>query len=64
MGHWQLVRVLGEGAMTRVYLARPAEHEDAQPTYAVKSLKRELVTWRKTVGATMPTPKETKQQSK
>ncbi|TWT43317.1 serine/threonine-protein kinase [Botrimarina hoheduenensis] len=41
MGPWQLVRVLGEGAMTRVYLARPAEHEDAQPTYAVKSLKRE-----------------------
>ncbi|MGL4514754.1 MAG: serine/threonine-protein kinase [Lacipirellulaceae bacterium] len=41
MGPWQLVRVLGEGALTRVYLARPADADGAAAAYAVKSLKRE-----------------------
>lgn len=41
VGPWQLLRVIGEGAMTRVYLARPTEREDSTATYALKSLKRE-----------------------
>lgn len=41
MGPWQLVRLLGEGALTRVYLARPLESPESTPTYAVKALRRE-----------------------
>jgi len=41
LGPWQLLRVLGEGTMTRVYLARPAEGEASGAAYAVKSLRRE-----------------------
>jgi serine/threonine-protein kinase len=45
LGPWQLVRSLGEGNLTRVYLARPA---DAQPNssaaYVVKVLRKEW--WR------------------
>lgn len=41
LGPWQLLRTLGEGSMTRVYLARPAEAENSPGSYAVKSLKRE-----------------------
>ena len=45
MGSWQLVRQIGEGTLTRVYLARPADAPDEEQTqpspYAVKALKRE-----------------------
>ncbi len=41
IGPWQLVRLLGEGALTRVYLARPADSPEATPAYAVKALRRE-----------------------
>ncbi|QDT70147.1 Serine/threonine-protein kinase PrkC [Planctomycetes bacterium MalM25] len=41
LGPWQLLRILGEGAMTRVYLAKPAEAEGAAASYAVKALKKE-----------------------
>ncbi|MEM9186987.1 MAG: serine/threonine-protein kinase [Planctomycetota bacterium] len=41
MGPWQLVRLLGEGALTRVYLARPLDTPEAVPAYAVKALRRE-----------------------
>lgn len=41
LGPWQLLRTLGEGTMTRVYLARPADAEHAAASYAVKSLKKE-----------------------
>lgn len=41
MGPWQLVRLLGEGEMTRVYLARPLASPDATPSYAVKVLRKE-----------------------
>ncbi|TWT97046.1 Serine/threonine-protein kinase PknB [Botrimarina colliarenosi] len=41
LGPWQLLRTLGEGSMTRVYLARPAEAESAPAAYAIKSLRRE-----------------------
>jgi len=41
MGPWQLVRMLGQGALTRVYLARPLESPEATPTYAVKALRKE-----------------------
>lgn len=41
LGPWQLLRVIGEGAMTRVYLARPTESENQSAHYAVKSLRRE-----------------------
>ena len=41
MGPWQLVRLMGEGALTRVYLARPLESPEATPTYAVKALRKE-----------------------
>ncbi|MEN0109464.1 MAG: serine/threonine-protein kinase [Planctomycetota bacterium] len=40
MGDWQLLRVIGEGAMTRVYAAQPMGAEGAA-AYAVKALKRE-----------------------
>ncbi len=40
LGPWRLVRLLGEGALNRVYLA---EHEQAPgaATYAIKTLKKE-----------------------
>jgi serine/threonine-protein kinase len=41
MGNWQLVRMLGEGALTRVYLAQSADAPDAQPAYAIKALRKE-----------------------
>ncbi len=41
LGPWQLLRTLGEGSMTRVYLARPADAEHAAASYAVKSLKKD-----------------------
>lgn len=41
LGPWQLLRTLGEGSMTRVYLARPADSEASVGAYAVKSLRRE-----------------------
>lgn len=41
IGPWQLVRLLGQGALTRVYLARPLESPEAPPAYAVKTLRRE-----------------------
>ena len=43
IGPWQLIRTLGEGALTRVYLARPADGEESTntATYAVKSLRKE-----------------------
>lgn len=41
MGPWQLVRLLGEGALTRVYLARPLDTPKATPAYAVKALRKE-----------------------
>lgn len=41
MGPWQLVRQLGDGPLTRVYLARPLEIPEAAPTYAVKALRKE-----------------------
>ncbi|MEO1498687.1 MAG: serine/threonine-protein kinase [Planctomycetota bacterium] len=41
VGPWQLVRTIGEGAMTRVYATRAVSHDDQQPVYALKSLKRE-----------------------
>lgn len=44
MGPWQLVRLLGEGAMTRVYLSRPLDAPESTPAYAVKTLRREW--WR------------------
>jgi serine/threonine-protein kinase len=45
LGPWQLVRPLGEGNLTRVYLARPADGLPSQPaTYVVKVLRKEW--WR------------------
>ncbi|MEN1678561.1 MAG: serine/threonine-protein kinase [Planctomycetota bacterium] len=41
MGPWQLVRLLAESTLNRVYLARPQETPDAPPMYAVKALRRE-----------------------
>lgn len=41
LGPWQLLRTLGEGATTRVYLARPIGAQEAPAAYAVKSLRRE-----------------------
>lgn len=41
MGPWQLVRLLAESTLNRVYLARPQETPDAAPMYAVKALRRE-----------------------
>jgi len=45
IGPWQLVRLLNESALSRVYLARPANATDDQSsTYVVKVLRREW--WR------------------
>ncbi|MEM8944443.1 MAG: serine/threonine-protein kinase [Planctomycetota bacterium] len=45
IGPWQLVRLLSESDLARVYLARPADASDSQPaTYVVKVLRREW--WR------------------
>ncbi|MEQ8849721.1 serine/threonine-protein kinase [Botrimarina sp.] len=41
LGPWQLLRAIGDGATSRVYLARPAGADDAVGSYAVKSLRRE-----------------------
>ncbi|MEO0530538.1 MAG: protein kinase, partial [Planctomycetota bacterium] len=41
LGPWQLLRSLGEGTMTRVYLARPIGADASPAAYAVKSLRRE-----------------------
>lgn len=40
LGPWQLLSTLGEGATTRVYLARPIDAEGGG-SYALKSLRRE-----------------------
>lgn len=45
LGPWQLVKPLGEGNLTRVYLARPADGTQHQPAaYVVKVLRKEW--WR------------------
>src|SRR3972149_187969 len=45
LGPWQLVRLLGEGNLTRVYLSRPADAPSNQPSaYVVKLLRKEW--WR------------------
>ncbi len=45
LGPWQLVKPLGEGNFTRVYLARPADGPQSQPAaYVVKVLRKEW--WR------------------
>src|SRR6476620_3097051 len=45
LGPWQLVKPLGEGNLTRVYLARPADGPQHQPAaYVVKVLRKEW--WR------------------
>jgi len=45
IGPWQLVRLLSESELARVYLARPADAAGDQPaTYALKVLRREW--WR------------------
>ncbi|QDS98124.1 serine/threonine-protein kinase [Adhaeretor mobilis] len=45
IGPWQLVRLLHEGELARVYLARPADSPAEQPAaYAVKVLRKEW--WR------------------
>jgi serine/threonine-protein kinase len=45
LGPWQLVKPLGDGNLTRVYLARPAEAPQNQaPAYVVKVLRKEW--WR------------------
>ncbi len=45
IGPWQLVRLLGESDLARVYLARPADAAGEQPaTYVLKVLRREW--WR------------------
>src|SRR4051795_13263270 len=45
LGAWQLVKPLGEGNFTRVYLARPADGPQTQPAaYVVKVLRKEW--WR------------------
>jgi serine/threonine protein kinase len=42
LGPWQLVKPLGEGNFTRVYLARPADGPQNQPAaYVVKVLRKE-----------------------
>lgn len=41
MGPWQLTQLLAEGALSRVYLARPADSPDSAATYAIKALRRE-----------------------
>jgi eukaryotic-like serine/threonine-protein kinase len=45
LGPWQLVKPLGEGNLTRVYLARPVDGPQNQPAaYVVKVLRKEW--WR------------------
>lgn len=45
LGPWQLVKPLGEGNLTRVYLARPADGPQNQPAaYVLKVLRKEW--WR------------------
>jgi eukaryotic-like serine/threonine-protein kinase len=45
LGPWQLVKPLGDGNLTRVYLARPADAPQNQPAaYVVKVLRKEW--WR------------------
>jgi serine/threonine protein kinase len=45
LGPWQLVKPMGEGNLTRVYLARPADGLQNQPAaYVVKVLRKEW--WR------------------
>ncbi len=45
LGPWQLIRPLGEGNFTRVYVARPADGPPNQPAaYVVKVLRKEW--WR------------------
>src|ERR1044071_6009990 len=45
LGPWQLVKPLGEGNLTRVYLAPPADGPQNQPAaYVVKVLRKEW--WR------------------
>jgi serine/threonine-protein kinase len=45
LGPWQLVKPLGDGNLTRVYLARPADGPQNQPAgYVVKVLRKEW--WR------------------
>lgn len=45
MGPWQLVKLLGEGNLTRVYLSRPADAPTTQrAAYVVKFLRKEW--WR------------------
>jgi serine/threonine-protein kinase len=42
LGSWELVRLLGEGQLAKVYTARPADcRPDQPPGYAVKVLRRE-----------------------
>ena len=49
LGPWQLVKPLGEGNLTRVYLARPADGPQNQPAaYVVKVLRKEW--WRDPTG--------------
>ena len=45
IGPWQLVRLISESALARVYLARPAESATEAPaSYVVKVLRKEW--WR------------------
>jgi eukaryotic-like serine/threonine-protein kinase len=45
MGPWQLVRLISESELARVYLARPADAPGSQPAnYVVKALRKEW--WR------------------
>src|SRR4051812_35970968 len=45
LGPWQLVKPLGEGNLTRVYLAQPADGPENQPAaYVVKTPRKEW--WR------------------
>ena len=45
LGPWQLVKLLGEGNLTRVYQSRPADAPSSQPAaYVVKLLRKEW--WR------------------
>lgn len=44
IGAWQLVRLLHQGNMTRVYQARPQESSEAGPGYVLKMLRKEW--WR------------------
>jgi len=44
MGPWQLVKLMSESELARVYLARPAESNDQSAHYVVKALRKEW--WR------------------